>query len=480
MELHPDYIIENLDQIGRKEGLNLLREWIESSSESITRQKALEYYGSIDTGKNFKFFEHLFLSDEDLKLRLIAGQILKHNYSNNKKLISLLEYTLRKVDNVNQRLFAVNTLTSLDTVKARKLILEYLKELIKKEFKDNVKELPREIYIFNYNEAIPGLILDICNNLILYTHYTNKCRYHVTVRKGKIISLNCESSNLGRLSEITELNSLKDLEHLQLTRNNLHSIDGIQILEKLRTLDLSHNKLIKIENLESSINLEELNLANNEIQRINGLDSLKKLKKLSLNNNLIEDIDNLSHLTNLEELNLSHNAISEIKHLDNLNQLLRLNLSFNQIEKLTGIKSLKNLQWLYLNDNKITQISEISTLHKLKGLYLSNNLIEKIEALDNLVDLKKLELSNNKITRIDGLKALNNLQELYLDNNKIKEFEGLENLTNLIMLHLGRNEIIQFRNKNIDCLKNLNFLFLNENPLDQKSWEQFKKRFKYP
>jgi len=327
MELHPDYIIENLDQIGRKEGLVLLREWIDSSSEPILRQKALEHYGSIDTGKNFKFFEHLFLSDENLKIRLIAGQILKEKYWNNKKLISLLEYTLRKVDNVNQRLFAVKTLTSTDTLKTRKLIVEYLKELIKKEFKDKVNEFPKEIYTFNYNEAIPGLFLDICINLILYTHYTNKCGYHVTARKGKIISLNCESSNLNKISEIVELGSLKDLEHLQLERNNIENIDCTQILKKLRTLVLSHNILGRIENLESLKKLEELNLSNNKIRRIENLDSLQNLKKLSLNYNLIENIDNLTHLTKLEELNLGHNAISEIKNLDRLDQLNRLNLS---------------------------------------------------------------------------------------------------------------------------------------------------------
>ena len=34
--------------------------------------------------------------------------------------------------------------------------------------------------------------------------------------------------------------------------------------------------------------------------------------------------------------------------------------------------------------------------------------------------------------------------------------------------------------EDIEGLKNLNFLFLNENPLDSKSWCYFKKRFKYP
>ena len=90
------------------------------------------------------------------------------------------------------------------------------------------------------------------------------------------------------------------------------------------------------------------------------------------------------------------------------------------------------------------------------------------------------EINYDKIDKIKGLEALINLQELYLDGNNIMKLEGFDNLQNLIMLHLGRNSISSFRNESIESLKNLNFLFLNENPLDQMSWNQFKKRFKFP
>ena len=46
MELDPDYIIEHLDQIGKKQGLALLKEWIDSSTDQKLRQIALINYGS--------------------------------------------------------------------------------------------------------------------------------------------------------------------------------------------------------------------------------------------------------------------------------------------------------------------------------------------------------------------------------------------------------------------------------------------------
>ncbi len=480
MELKPNYIKENLEEIGKKEGLTLLREWIDSSSDPTLRQNALLNYGLIDEGKNFKFFEHLFLSDEDIKIRLIAGDILKEKYSHKKKLIPLLNYALRKLDNVEQRIYAIMTLNLIKNVKARKILVEYLKELIKKEFEARIKEFPKEIFNYDYSEAIPKLFLDICINVILNSYYTIKCGYHVSLRKGKLISLNCESSNLTKISDINSINWLENLEHLHLHRNNILSLDGIQILKKLRTLDVSHNKLEKIENLNGLEQLEELNLSNNKIQKIEGVESLKNLKKLLLNQNFIGEIENLSNLSNLEVLDLSRNQIYKIVNLDSLIQLKRLNLSFNKIEKITALQNLENLMWLYLNNNKISKMEGLLLLENMKGLYLSNNLIERIESLENLLNLKKLELSNNKIRKLEGLQNLLELQELYLDNNNIKKLENLDSLRSIIMLHLGRNNISEFRKKSIENLNNLNFIFLNENPLDQTSLEEYHKRLKFP
>ena len=113
-------------------------------------------------------------------------------------------------------------------------------------------------------------------------------------------------------------------------------------------------------------------------------------------------------------------------------------------------------------------------------MYLSNNQITGISCLENQLSLKKLELSNNNISKLEGLQKLAELKELYLDNNLITIFEGLEGLNNLIMLHIGRNKIEEFRREFVVHLRNLNFIFLNENPLNQKSFMEYQKRIKFP
>ncbi len=481
MELNLDYLEEIIDQIGINEASALLKELIVSSKDPLSRQKALRIFSSIDNGKNFKFFEQLFLSDENFNIRLETGYVLRDKYLRHKKFVPLLEFTLNKLDNVQQKLLAVEILNLINTTNSRKILIDYLKRLIKTEFKSKFEKFFNRILTDELVNPIPSTIIDTCINLILYDYYSNKCRYHITTREGKIVSLNCEGSNLKKISEILEFNRLIYLEHLLLQRNKIKNMEGFAHLNRLKTLNLSNNQLGRIENLEVlKETLEELDLSNNKIEKIENLESLRNLRKLSLDSNLIKEIEGLENLVNLEELNLSSNNIRVIKTLNYLLKLRKLNLSFNKLEKISGLNKLRNLLWLYLNNNLIKCIENLDTLKDLKGLYLSNNGIETIKNLTNLTKIRKLELSNNSIQRIQGLENLRKLQEIFLDKNNISKLEGLDNLENLIILFLENNEISEFSNENIENLKNLNFIFLNENPLTPKSWEIYRKKTKYP
>ena len=97
MELNLSYIEENIDQIGIKEASALLKELIVNSKDPFIRHKALKIFSSIDNGKNFKFFEQLFLSDENFNIRLETGYVLRDKYLRYKRFIPLLEFTLKRV-----------------------------------------------------------------------------------------------------------------------------------------------------------------------------------------------------------------------------------------------------------------------------------------------------------------------------------------------------------------------------------------------
>ncbi|MHA1883985.1 MAG: leucine-rich repeat domain-containing protein [Promethearchaeota archaeon] len=479
-ELTPESIRENIENIGKKEALALLREIITANRSVNVRKRALNIFGEIDTQKNFKFLEQLFLSDEEIEARLIVGKILLEKYPSHKKTISLFEYVLKEQTNIEQQLFSINSLHLIDTVKSRKILIEYLRNLINFAFTDLKHRIPNEVHTYRINSPFPKSLVDICINLRLYNYYVKFCGFLSSLRAGKIVSLYCESLHLGSIKEIVGIEHLNELEHLSIHRTEIESIDNLSFFKNLKTLDLSKNNLSSIENLESVMNLEELDLSNNRIQKIENLKFLKNLKKLALNNNRITVIENLDSLRNLEDLNLSYNQIKRINNLEYLIKLKKLSLSNNRIEEITGLDQLSDLIMLYINDNNIAQIKGLETHNQLKVLYLSNNVINRLEGLNTLVNLKKLELSNNKISKLEAMENLTELQELYLDNNNIESLEGLDPLKKLIILHIGRNQITMFRSEHLINLSNLNFLFLNENPLDKQSWICYKKRFRFP
>ncbi len=53
-------------------------------------------------------------------------------------------------------------------------------------------------------------------------------------------------------------------------------------------------------------------------------------------------------------------------------------------------------------------------------------------------------------------------------------------LKRLIILFLENNNIKDFKLSHIDSLTNLNFIFLNQNPLTPESWDLYQKRTRYP
>jgi len=480
MIIDPHFIRDHIDQFSKKEASKLLKEWIENSNKQYLRKEAIELFFSIDDGTNFEFYEHLFISDENKEIRDLAGKILTQNYAYHTNFLPLLEFTLRNVENLDQKFFVIDVLNSICSKNAIRIIRTYLINF------SRIRELKKEGNLLEeFDDSIsnmqinPGFLEKIFN-LILFEFYSKICNFHLAFRNGYIILLSCEGMNIKRLDEVEGLNRLEHLEHLILKRNKLDAINNIENLINLKILDLSFNNILKLEHLNSLKSLVELNLEGNNIYKINTLFDLPHLERLYLNSNNLKEIKNLENLNELKLLNLNQNKIKKISNLEQLKNLSQLNLASNRIEKIEGLIKNPNLISLYLNDNHLKKIEGLDRLTKLKVMNLSNNYIERIENLDNLKNLIKLEISNNKIKKIEGLDSLMHLQELFLDRNYIEKFEGLKELKGLIILFLDNNNIKEFTIDQIQNLQNLNFIFLNENPLSPESRKAYQNKCKFP
>lgn len=82
----------------------------------------------------------------------------------------------------------------------------------------------------------------------------------------------------------------------------------------IRSIYLGNNKISEIsQDLSCLANLKLVDLSYNNIKSINNLNEIKQMESLDLSHNQIEKIENIDNLSALKELNLSFNTIKKIK-----------------------------------------------------------------------------------------------------------------------------------------------------------------------
>ncbi|KAF8022363.1 hypothetical protein BT93_F0021 [Corymbia citriodora subsp. variegata] len=106
--------------------------------------------------------------------------------------------------------------------------------------------------------------------------------------------LNLSGNNIVR---ITAGSLPRGLHMLNLSKNQISTIEGLRELTRLRVLDLSYNKIVRIgHGLASCSSLKELYLAGNKISEVEGLHRLLKLNVLDLRANKISTAKCLGQL----------------------------------------------------------------------------------------------------------------------------------------------------------------------------------------
>lgn len=129
-------------------------------------------------------------------------------------------------------------------------------------------------------------------------------------------------------------------------------------MTKLRVLSIQSNRLTKLEGLETLEALEELYLSHNGIQKLEGLDKNVNLTTLDFAANQVSVIENVGHLKKLSQfwvrMQRSHQAndnhIDDINHLDaqlgpqNMPELETVYLEGNPAQKAEGSSYRRKVQ----------------------------------------------------------------------------------------------------------------------------------------
>lgn len=142
--------------------------------------------------------------------------------------------------------------------------------------------------------------------------------------------------------------------------------------------------------------LTTLNLRKNILTGLSGLEKMRDLTELDVSYNQLTDITAVALLTHIKTLDLSHNALVDIAPLRNMSTATDVELSSNKIKTLPSLSRLVSVNDLDLSDNKdLKDISTLATLSSLRKLALENTKVS------SLGDLKNLDLSELKVAGAD-------------------------------------------------------------------------------
>jgi len=193
--------------------------------------------------------------------------------------------------------------------------------------------------------------------------------------------------------EITDINILNQYIHLRyvdISMNNLKSVDALNSLSHIHTLKANKN-MLKSAALNELPYLQQADFANNKIASLEGIE---------------HDL--------LETLNLNSNDISAIEGLNpcKLGNLTQLELRGNKLTSTKGLL-LPNLKKLYLAENQITQLEDLSRMTQLTSLHLRDNKLVTLDGFtEELVSLQYVNLRKNEIDSYDEVKKLDVLPKL--------------------------------------------------------------------
>jgi len=270
---------------------------------------------------------------------------------------------------------------------------------------------------------------------------------------------------------------------------------GIEAFVSLKTLDLSKNNIESID-LSSNTLLESIKIGkntswNNKAIKSITLPETESLKVLNLSLHEMSSID-LSKNPNLEDLNLtaSESSSTDLSNIDlsNNKNLKILRLGWNSITSLS-FSELTSLQELYIQHNKLQDI-DVSMLDELSSANFKGNpagcILVSQSQLSNIpsgwskdddqvytTDCSKTYVPDDNFeqalidlgydTKLDDYVLKANIKEvlqLQIDNLEIETLEGIQDFESLNTLIAPGNEFISV---DLSALKNLNSLQLQLN-----------------
>ncbi|XP_078317919.1 uncharacterized protein LOC111104517 isoform X2 [Crassostrea virginica] len=337
------------------------------------------------------------------------------------------------------------------------------------------------------NTKVSSILYLMCSSDGPYSEVSNNMLISLT----SFIGLRIENCKIPFMSE-RFLFGLESLEHLEIkSAGTLTMAESLFYhVPKVTHITITSSHVTRMPDLCQSSNLEYLNLTNNDIHSIDlsGLDCendtiLSELATVILDKNSISNIfkRNFRSTPYITDLRIADGRLSAIEDdtFSSLKRLVYLDITNNSLTKISPSMFRENpdIQVLGLGRNRLSNVHNetFETLQDLIVLTLDDLGLDDLVwgSLYSLRALKDLQLQNNRITTLNQevLFNLNYLQNLDLGSNSISHLipgqQIFQNLNELRFLHLNRNNLQIISNGTFMGLKNIVFLDLSGNKIQQ-------------
>lgn len=192
---------------------------------------------------------------------------------------------------------------------------------------------------------------------------------------------------------------------LRLTSARLDHMGDVAGLPGLRRLDLSRNAIVRIDGLDGAARLEELYLRENVLVGLDGLGGCASLRLLYADGNRLATTAGLPRHAGLIELVLNRNVLVALPGVAGLPALTGLHVADNRLPDLDDVHDLPALVTLVASNNAIASVSGLRSVPALRYVTLANNQLADVGALASLPALARADVSNNRLTRLPALGA---------------------------------------------------------------------------
>lgn len=249
-------------------------------------------------------------------------------------------------------------------------------------------------------------------------------------------TLGLSGNQITDLSPLAELGALRELE---LSENELESLTPLRDLG-LRRLIVDANPLGNggVAQVGELRTLDHLDISRTGVSSLQAVSGLTELETLSARANSLQSLAPLAELDGLLSVDVEANEIVELDPLAG-KSLRRLDIDDNLVESLTALQGMQSLEYLDARANMIETADPLSGLAGLLDLDLAENVLSSSEGLDGLESLEALDLSDNAVLELDGLGDGASLRRVFARNNGLNSLEPLSSHEQLGRLDVRGN-----------------------------------------